>query len=211
MRTIIPIVEGQGEVTAVPVLLRKLLWAQGVYDVAIPRPINAHGSGGLARRLERFVELAQRDPRCDGVMVVQDGEGECPKELARGYVARVRDSFLKHPVAVVIARCMYEAWLVASVPTIMPGVAPLEGDPEALGDPKAWLDAQMRPGRAYKETTDQESMTADLDPELARTCRSFRRLESALDFLLDCIRTDKTGISPDPSATSGKDAGSGSG
>jgi hypothetical protein len=101
-------------------------------------------------------------------------------------------------VAFVVAHRMYESWLVASLPTVMPGVEAYEGDPEDLGDPKALMDSRMRPGRGYKETTDQAPMTAHLGPELARQCRSFRRLEAALDFLLDCIRAGKTGISPSP-------------
>lgn len=38
MASLVPIVEGKGEVEAVPVLLRKIFDEMGVYDVTVTRP-----------------------------------------------------------------------------------------------------------------------------------------------------------------------------
>jgi len=46
---IIPIVEGDGEVTAVPALLRKILVQATRYDIQIARPKNANGRGNLLK------------------------------------------------------------------------------------------------------------------------------------------------------------------
>jgi len=194
---IIPVVEGQGEVAAVPVLLRRLLGDRDALDIGVAKPVNAHGFGGLTKRLEHFLELTHWRPGCGAILVLQDGEGGCPAAMAREYSRRTTEAGCKHPVAVVIANRMYESWLIASLPTTLPGAAPYEGDPEAVSS-KAWLDSRMRPDRAYREVAHQPSMTSRLDPALARRCRSFRRLEAALDFLIECIRTGTTGISPPP-------------
>lgn len=49
MPSIVPIVEGDGEVTALPSLLRRLLYEEFmVYDWQILHPKNAHGCGRFA-------------------------------------------------------------------------------------------------------------------------------------------------------------------
>jgi len=203
--TIVPIVEGHGEVEALPVLLRKLLHGMSVFDVQIGKPINAHGAGGLRSRLERFVKYAARRPDCDAIIVVRDSEDECPLELALDYVCRTLEAGCALPIAFAIAKRIYESWLVASIETIagvrgMPEDACFDGDPETLSSPKAWLTSQMPPGHAYKETLDQAAMTDRLDPVVARRCRSFRRLEAALDFLLTSIRAGQAGVDPSSDA-----------
>ena len=201
MTSIVPIVEGHGEVEALPVLLRKLLHGMSVFDVEIDKPINAHGVGGLRSRLERLLEYGTRRPNCSAIIVVRDSEDECPLELVCDYGRRTLKVGCAVPVAFAIAKRMYETWLVASIETIAGtrGIAEdasFEGEPETLSSPKAWLTSQMPPGRAYKETLDQAAMTDRLDPVVARRCRSFRRLEAALEFLLERIRTGQSGMDP---------------
>ncbi len=51
---------------------------------------------------------------------------------------------------------------------------------------KELLSRFMRTGRRYKPTLDQARFTATIDPDrLRRKCRSFRHLESLLQWLLD--------------------------
>jgi len=60
MAKLVPIVEGDGEVEAVPVLLRRLSSEVcGFHDLEILRPKNAHGCGGLTKPggVERFVQF----------------------------------------------------------------------------------------------------------------------------------------------------------
>ena len=207
-RKIVPIVEGYGEVDAVPALLYRILHGADVYDFLIGTPRNAHGKDNLlkAEGVERFLRLALLDPGCAAVLIVLDADDDCPLTLARVLAARVRALRPERPVAVVVANRMYECWLVASRETVFPGGVlpplPTDLDPEAVSA-KAHLDDCLRDlhgsGRAYKETSDQADMTRRLDPVLASLrSRSFRRLESAIAQLRRAVEEgDNALVTPD--------------
>lgn len=194
---IVPIVEGDGETTAAPLLLRRLLWEnQQRFDVRIARARNAHGRSNLTKidGLEKFLERIRREP-ADAVLVLLDADQDCAKELAEDLAARTRVLGLPFPVAIVCAKCEYEAWFLASLETIM-GIS-YEDDVEAKRGVKEWLSAQMLPDSVYQETKDQAAMTQQIDFTLARErSRSFRRLEHAIEELLDAIDGQKARITP---------------
>jgi hypothetical protein len=187
--TIVTIVEGDGEVGALPVLLRRLVGHH--HSVHFVRPKNAHTRNNLTKPggLERFLELA-RSEGCDGALVLLDADKVCAAELAWELAERARDVGLPFPVAIVCVKCEYEAWFLASLETIkgrpgIPAGTVYEGDVESKPGVKEWLTAQMPPGRAYKETQDQAPLSAMLDLDLVRQrSRSFRRLEHAVEELL---------------------------
>lgn len=193
MLRIITIVEGYGEVYAMRVLLQKLVdWeTQGA---EFPRPKNALGKFNLKKPggLERFLELARRDPPCDGILILVDADDECPIELASDLAERARGCNLPFPIAVVCAKCEYEAWFLASMETIagtansdIPAGTKYESPVEDKRGVKEWLSAQMPDGLSYKESVHQPNMTAHLDVNLAQQrSRSFRRLSHALQELL---------------------------
>ena len=53
---LIAIVEGEGDVNAVPILLRRILWELGRYDVEVQSPIRSGGGkSGLIKELERLI------------------------------------------------------------------------------------------------------------------------------------------------------------
>ena len=59
---IVPIVEGQSEVMAVPMLLRRLLSELQRYDVMVARPVRVHRSSVVKEgEIERAVVLARRN------------------------------------------------------------------------------------------------------------------------------------------------------
>lgn len=66
MPKIVPIVEGDGEVDAVPKLLWKLLAEKQRWDIQVTRARNAHGCENLKKHggLESFIERAWREPDC---------------------------------------------------------------------------------------------------------------------------------------------------
>jgi hypothetical protein len=192
MPTIHCIVEGQGEVEALRILIGKLIdWEH--QRVTIPRPKSANGRHNLTKTdgLERLLELARRERECDGTLVLLDADEDCAAELARELAQRARRLDLPFPVAVVCAKCEYEAWFLASLETIaghvgIPADARFEGEVEEIGGVKGWLSRQMPGTLMYKETQNQASMTHWLDPELVRLkSRSFRRLEHAIQELLE--------------------------
>lgn len=173
------------------------------YDIQIARPKNANGRGNLTKEggLERFVKYAWKEPDCGAILVLLDSEGECPRSIAMDFSKRILTMGVIFPVVIVIAHRMYEAWFLASIATIaghldLPAglLPPL--DAEAVGSPKAWINDKLPPGRAYKETQDQEAMTHLMDITLASTTKSFRRLRHAIDQALDAIDTQIIKVTP---------------
>ena len=207
----VPIVEGDGEVEAVPVLLHKLLQERRAFQFQIASPKNAHGCENLRKEggIERFVRYAWLEPKCSAVIVIIDGDtaSDCPKTFAQSLAARVRRLNGPRPVAIVIANREYEAWFLASLPSIVgkrinesltfPDKAALTGDPEAVRGVKEWLTRQLPRGKAYKETIHQAPMTRLIDPELARNrSRSFRRICHAVEQLLNQIESKTSIVTP---------------
>lgn len=194
MKTIVAIVEGHGEVSALRTLLGKLIDYERYGPVDISRLMRAPGSAGIERDLERLLEAARSIVPCNGVLVLIDADERCPKDWALGLARQVCELVLPFPVAIVCAKCEYETWFLASLETIAgqegtnipAGVAypDLENVEERRGA-KEWLSGQMSAGCSYRETRHQPRITQHLDPDLARRySRSFRRLEHALEELL---------------------------
>lgn len=210
MPKIVPIIEGDGEVTAVPKLLYRILQQLNRYDIHVSRPKNAHGRSNLtvAGGLEKFIRLAAKDPDCGAILVLLDAENDCPKDLARNLSERSNALGINVPIVIVCANHMYETWLVASIETIagrdlegrpgLPqGLQPPEDVEVSIGNAKRWLDALFQHGRAYKETEDQAAMTRLLDTELVRQrSRSFRRLWHALEQAIEAIDQGSRIVTP---------------
>lgn len=186
-----PIVEGHGEVEAVPVLLRRLRDEAGAFQIQVGGPIRRPRSQ-LVREESvcQTIELARRQPRCDAILILLDGDEDCPRELApriqNWAVAAARGV----PCVVVMAHREYEAWFLAAVESlrgqhgIRPDAEPPD-DPEAPRGAKEALESLMAADTSYHETVDQPAMTARFDMATAyRRSRSFRRMTSAFGFLL---------------------------
>ena len=211
MGKIVPIVEGDGEVTAVPILLHKILQELGECRFQVANPKNAHGCGNLKKvgGIEKFVRYAWLEPNCAAVIIIVDGDeaNGCPITLARDFVKRVELLNGRHPVAIVIANQEYEAWFLASLPSIVgkeiteylqfPSDSVFEGDPEGLRGVKGWITRQLPRGKAYKETDHQAPMTRLIDLTLARSqSRSFRRICHAVEELLFSVASGAKGVTP---------------
>ncbi len=78
-----PIVEGDGEVTALPVLLRRLIAASGAYQLDVNQPIRRSRTE-LVREdgVRKAVRLARLRPDCAAILIVFDGDDDCPKDIA---------------------------------------------------------------------------------------------------------------------------------
>ena len=207
MPKIVPIVEGDGEVEAVPRLLGKMLSGMGRYDLPIARPKNANGRKNLDKPggLESFVELSWRERDCGATLILVDADKECPIELAGSYTRRIQAMGIRFSVAV--AKCEYEAWFLASLTSIagrdwqgrtgLPEGLEYPGEVEAIVGVKGWLDRQLPKGHSYQPTQDQAILTAMLDAGLARSrSRSFRRLCHALEQAVEAIDTGQVIVTP---------------
>lgn len=191
MTKLIAIVEGDGEVVALPILVRRLAERFGRYDVEVLQPLRIHREKFLRRddEFRRMLELAQAKASGGTVFVLLDADDDCPVDLAA--LIRKKAAPVLHAVqlAVVVANREYEAWLLASAESIggRRGLLPdLSAPPncDSVRDAKGWLSERIPTGR-YREVTDQPALTAvfDLDLALERS-RSFQKfvkeLESAI-------------------------------
>jgi Domain of unknown function (DUF4276) len=189
-----PIVEGHGEVTALPELLRRLCHEAQVYTLEVGLPIRQHRAD-LAEEatLRKAVGMARKQEDCAAILVLFDSDDACPKELAPAVQGWAQDEARPIPCAVVLAHREYEAWFLASIESLrgLRGIradAVSHPDPEAPRGAKHRLEERMGPGHSYVERSDQVAFSARFDLGAAhRACRSFRRLVRAFGLLVSGV------------------------
>jgi len=175
-----PIVEGHAEVEAFPVLLRRLRNEIEAYAVDFLRPIRRKRSELVQEQpLRNAVRLALLKPECQAIVILFDGDDDCPARLAPVVQAWAQSEAGTTPCAVVIAHREYEAWFLASLPTPHPA-------PESVRDAKGELADRL--GGSYLPTVDQPSLSETFDMSKAYPrCRSFRRLVKAFGELVRAL------------------------
>ena len=184
--TIQPIVEGYGDVAALPVLLRRLLSKLALHDLTVGRPIRKPRSELINETsLRKAVRLARIQDDCAAILIVFDADEDCPKQLAVEVQRWAKDEAGSIPCAVVLPKCEYEAWFLGALASLrgkreIRSDACFDGESESVRGAKERLEEFMPPTRSYSETTDQPALTAVFDLGAAhRNCRSFRRMASA--------------------------------
>jgi hypothetical protein len=188
MASIQPIVEGHGEQEAVPMLLRRFVAEAQLWQLQIGKAVRQPRSKlVLEHSLRRSVRLALRQPDCAAIMVLLDADKDCPKEDAMVLKEWARDEAGRVPCEVVMAKCEYESWFLASIESLR-GVADIRmdarppEDPERIRGAKSALERYMMEG-GYAERVDQPKLTSYLDFALASRCRSFRQIATAFGRL----------------------------
>ena len=189
------IVEGAGDVKAVPRLIRNTLHFNGIYDInPAPRPKSNLEIRKLLRagELERYVEYGIRDDG-DSVLFILDCDDFCPITVCKIFVERIRGLRPAKKVGIALFRAEFEAIFLHCIDEISAYFADygwvadrlqLAGDLEAIRDAKGTLSRMMKPERAYKETRDQEKFITALNfKKLHENSRSFRHFESTLHWL----------------------------
>ena len=186
-----PIVEGHGEVTAAPVLLRRLLAQAECFVMHVGTPIRRTQSQFRKKEaVQTAVRLAKLQPQCAAIVLLFDGEDACPKELAETVRDWAKEAAGETPCDVVIAYREYETWFLAGLESLRGkyGIrddAAAPANPESRRDAKGWLEYFMPRNRAYSETSDQAAMSAVFDMGLAhQRNRSFRKLVKALGDMI---------------------------
>jgi hypothetical protein len=185
-----PIVEGQGEEAAVPILLRRLRDEARAWGLEIGRPHRRRRTQLVKKdSLQTAVRVAALRPECAGIIIIFDADDDCPKQLAPTIEDWAREAAPGKSCAVVMANREYEAWFLGSMESLRGKAAILQDaqphpNPEAPRDAKGALEVMMVTGATYSPTVDQATLTAHLDLETAyRRCRSFRKLVGAFGFL----------------------------
>jgi hypothetical protein len=206
---IVPIVEGHGEVEAVPILLRRWLEFRRYrnVDVDLAGPVYAGGRGNITvahdgeneRGIEYYVKIALLH-RSDVILVLLDADKECPRTLAASLLARARALVPPdYPIGVVIAKREYEAWFLAAFPSTRFRQAltilgkrqslPRGMEVEEIADCKKEV-AKLLGLKKYKETIHQPALTQLLPftrtamRGITRRSRSFRKLLKDLHELM---------------------------
>ena len=193
MPRIAAIVEGDGEVEAVPILIRRIAAVEtpGVFP-EVPKP-NKVQRGRILKQggIEPYVELAARQGGPDGrILILLDADDDCPRDLAPEILQRATEVRDDRRIQVVLAQREYEAWFLAAADSLaghrgLRDDITAPGDPESVRDAKGWLTGQMPRGRSYRATLDQPAMTEGFDMERARrSSSSFRKMWRAVTGLL---------------------------
>jgi uncharacterized protein DUF4276 len=185
-----PIVEGYGEVAAVPVLLRRFQDEAKSYGFQIAKPIRRKRSELTTEiQVRRSVRLALGTPNCVGVLIVFDSDDDCPKHLGPTVQGWAQAEAGAIPCEVVVANREYEAWFISAIESLR-GVRGVRQDatshpaPETIRDCKGALEDRMDADMSYSPRVDQAALTAQLDFRQAHVaCRSFRRMTKAFGNL----------------------------
>lgn len=202
-----PIVEGQTEQRCVERLLHRTweeLLGQGerlqVMDAfRVPRDRLVHPKGqALAETAEKaFLKLrasCSREEQARMVLLILlDAEGDCPKALSSALLQVARQTVpAELPIACVLAKRMFENWIVAGASTLatvcgLPDPVPARFTVENLSG-AAWLDAQIRgtgsrPTLKYDKTAHALRLVQRMDlaecranaPSFDKLCRELER------------------------------------
>lgn len=185
LSVVAPIVEGDGEVAALPILLRRLNeWLRPEQSLTVMPPIRVRRDRFIRKddEFRRHLLLAAAKCGPNGwVLILLDADDDCPAILGQSLLERASAIAPHRPVSVVLANREYESWFIAAARsldghrTFELGEQP-PADAELNRDAKGWIKRQMR-SRSYGETTDQPALTARMDISQAFDgSRSFRKL-----------------------------------
>lgn len=183
--SIVPIVEGKGEVIAVPILLRRILQEEmHIWDIDVAKPVLAKRNlvvkeGKLEERIK--IALTDRDHPGAVLILLDTDPDDCPAQI--GPTLRERALKVTHlPVAVVLANLEFKAWFLGAKESLR-GHCGIRDDveapvgPETIRGAKESLSRNMIPGRRYLPIADQASLCSKLDLQVCRSrCPSFDKL-----------------------------------
>ena len=190
MMAVASIVEGDGEVAALPVLLRRLgQWRGAAGHVDVLPPIRVYKDRFLNRPEEFSRHLKLAAAKCGDagwILILFDADDDCPAQKGAEVLAHAQAITPHRRVAVVLANREFEAWFIAAAESLN-GCRGFQShtndgqvDPEIPRNAKGWMRERMPGG--YGETTDQPAFSARFDLDLAhQRSRSFRKLCSEWD------------------------------
>jgi hypothetical protein len=186
------VVEGHGEVQAVPALIRRVLECAAAFpQMQIPVPIRTPRDRFLRNEDEqrKVLRLAYEKAAGSPILILMDADDDCPVALS-SQIRKIIDRNIDGvKTGIVVAEREYEAWFLAAA-TSLGGVGGLERNllPPAncgtLRNCKRWLADRMI-SRTYSETIDQPRFSSRLCPSLAaQNSRSFKKFASEVERLV---------------------------
>jgi len=185
---IVPIVEGHGEVEALPLLIRRIFDAfrPGVFPLVNP-PTRVKAGSFLNDRayFEKYIELAAaKAAQGEGmVLILLDCEDHCPGTLGPRLLADALAIRGDIRCAIALAHREYETWFLAAAESLR-GCAGLSDqltppeNPESIRGAREWLGRHMP--ISYDPIIHQAKLTARFGLHRARAIPSFDRLINKL-------------------------------
>jgi hypothetical protein len=185
---IVPIVEGHGEVEALPLLIRRIFEAfrPGVYPIVNP-PSRVKVGSFLRDQdyFQKYVELAAAKAAQGGgiVLILLDCEDDCPGILGPRLLADAQAIRADIKFVIALAHREYETWFLAAAESLR-GCAGLSdqlappANPESIRGAKEWLGHYMP--ISYDPIIHQAKLTFSFDLHRARAIPSFDRLINKL-------------------------------
>lgn len=185
MIPIAAIVEGDGEVSALPILLRRLAAELEPATLVNPLPPIRVRRDRFLNKEEEFrrqlLLAAAKSGEQGWILIVLDADDDCPKTLGVNIYRRAQQHIPHRKVSVVLANREFEAWFMAAATSLNGvrgfSVAPQEKiEAETPRNAKGWMREHMQSGN-YSEIRDQPAFTAKFDIQQAlHNSRSFRKL-----------------------------------
>lgn len=219
------LVEGDGDVDAVPVLVKKLFSESRVWNglTLDPAPMKVGEFSGLVKNdcadWLRYLQIAGKRKNVGACLLLLDGDSRAQLEAAPFCASRAAIRLVERArsvgaggqfsLAVVFACMEFESWLLAGAESlagkrlpdgrrgVKAGAKPPTGDLEkAPRNAKGWFRKEMEGG--YNPTRDQAILTSMVDVNVIRQrgLRSFRRIENAVSQLASAIRTGNHTATP---------------
>lgn len=176
------IVEGHGEVQALPVLLRRMI-AELRIDTTL-EIVHVHRVTRmrvvLPGELERALDIVtSRVGRHGRILILLDAERDCPKALAPHLLERVRRARPDMRAAVVLAALEFENWFLAALGSLG-GVRGLPTKLNDIPEPESVRGAKERlrvlSNQNYTPKIDQAALAARIHLGSARKAPSFDKL-----------------------------------
>lgn len=192
-----PIVEGPGDVGAVPVLLRRICYELGCCYTAQIAPAMKVSRSKMVQKdeLVRYMQIASAQPGCKLVLLFMDADDDCAKELAEMIRPWMAEGAWSVPSEIIVVPREFECWLIAALESLR-GIRGIREDasshaaPEGLRDAKGFITDNMQGSSAYHESADQPALTQMVDLSAVRErCGSFRRLVEKIEQygILSCL------------------------
>ncbi|MGO9255615.1 MAG: DUF4276 family protein [Bryobacteraceae bacterium] len=186
------LVEGDGEVEALPILLRRVVQEiDPLIAPVIPRPFR-HPSGSILRvgGLERAINAVAELHPDHSILVLVDCDDDCPKTLGPVLARRAREARPDLFISVVLAHREYESWFLAAAESLAgkrnldPNLAAPE-NPEDIRDAKGWLSRHIQGTGRYSPTQDQTALSHWVDFGRARSrSRSFGKFWKEIEAIV---------------------------
>lgn len=163
------VVEGHGEVAAVPVLLRRIAGCLGIFDCDIRTPHRIGRDHMTGPKVANAVRMQQSVVGSAGlVIVLYDSDDDVPDAVVAATRQQLGEGLVQALVFVAVRE--FESWFLAGIESLrdagsVTDDASFGGDPEAPRDAAGRLESLMT--ESYKKTLHQARFTARFDIQKA--------------------------------------------